>query len=88
MVNRMLMSPLVALLVTTNLAQASECYSIRDADMKNQCLAVTQNRLTNCYSIKNPDLKNSCLAQVKNHKSSCYSIKDKDQKNRCLANFD
>ncbi len=68
-------------------AGPSNCYSIKDSDLKHQCLAITKNSKSRCYSIKNKDLKNSCLAQVGNQKSRCYSIKDKDLKNRCLADF-
>ena len=68
-------------------ADASNCYSIKDADLKNSCLAVTKNEKARCYSIKDRDLKNGCLAQVGNETSRCYSIKDRDQKQRCLAEF-
>lgn len=75
------------LLPTIGWAGPSNCYSIKDSDLKHQCLAITKNSKSRCYSIKNKDLKNSCLAQVGNQKSRCYSIKDKDLKNRCLADF-
>ena len=68
-------------------AAASECYSIKDSDLKNQCIAETSNNKSRCYSIKNADLKNSCLARVGDNKSRRYSIKEKDQKQRCLADF-
>lgn len=63
----------------------AHCYSIKDQDQKNQCLAVTQNQKGLCYSIRNSDMKNSCLAQVGGGRSRCYSINDRDQKERCLA---
>lgn len=75
------------LLSNVCIAQSSNCYAIRDNDLKNECLAVIQNNPSKCYAIKNSDLKNSCLAKVNNRKSTCYSIKDKDQKSRCLSDF-
>jgi predicted nuclease of predicted toxin-antitoxin system len=75
------------LLPYASIAQSSQCYSIKDADLKNECLAITKGNPSQCYSIKGKDLKNSCLARVKDQKSRCYSIKDKDQKYRCLSNF-
>ena len=61
-------------------ADTSNCYSIKDSDLKNSCLAVTKNEKSRCYAIKGRDLKNICLAQVGKEKSRCYSIKDRDQK--------
>lgn len=78
---------LMAMATQSAYGQSSQCYSIKDSDLKKECLAITRNNPSQCYSIKDKDLKNSCLARVKNQKSSCYSIKDKDQKSRCLANF-
>ena len=83
----MVFCTMLSLLGYQGYAQASNCYDIRDADLKNECLATTTKNLSKCYSIKNSDLKNSCLANLNNKKSSCYNIKDKDQKNRCLSNF-
>ena len=78
---------LAMLLPVTASAGSSSCYSIKDSDLKHQCLAITKNSKSRCYSIKDKDLKNSCLAQVGSQKSRCYSIKDKDLKSRCLADF-
>ncbi len=69
------------------LAGSSHCYAIKDADLKNQCLAITKNSISRCYAIKDNDLKNGCLAQVGGQKNRCYSIKDNDLKHRCLAGF-
>jgi hypothetical protein len=69
------------------LADASQCYAIKNVDMKNNCLATVNHDKSRCYSIKDRDLKNSCLAQVGKDKSRCYSIKDRDQKQQCLAEF-
>jgi hypothetical protein len=77
----------LALAPIVSFGASSQCYSIKDSDLKNQCLAETRNEKSRCYSIKNADLKNSCLARVGGNKSQCYSIKDKDQKQRCLADF-
>ena len=78
---------LAALLPAAGWADSSKCYSIKDADMKNECLADVTNNISKCYSIKDSDMKSSCLARVGNQKSKCYSIKDQDDKQRCLANF-
>ena len=66
-------------------ANESHCYSIQDADQKNQCLALAKRQESYCYSIRAQDLKNLCLAQTKNQKSYCYSIRSNDTKNQCLA---
>lgn len=63
----------------------SRCYSIRDADQKNHCLAMAKGQSSYCYSIRDSDLKNVCLAQTKSQKSYCYSIRASDLKNQCLA---
>ena len=64
---------------------ASHCYSIKDKDEKNYCLARAKRQASYCYSIRNSDKKNFCLAEIKGQKSYCYSIKNRDQKNACLA---
>ena len=63
----------------------SRCYSIRDNDRKNMCLALARRDASACYSIRDNDDKNLCLAQVRGQRSNCYSIRDNDQKNQCLA---
>ena len=68
-------------------ADSSRCYSIKNSDLKNHCLATTKHEKSRCYSIKDSDMKNSCLAEVGNQRSRCYSIKNPDQKQRCLAGF-
>ena len=77
----------IILLLTTPIAQAndSHCYSIKNSDQKNYCLALAKHQDSYCYSIHESDSKNLCLAQVKNQKSYCYSIKASDSKNQCLA---
>lgn len=69
----------------TALASESHCYSIRDADRKNVCLAMAKQQASYCYSVRDADDKNLCLAQVKSQRSYCYSIRTADQKNQCLA---
>jgi hypothetical protein len=76
----------ITLLPALSWAGPSQCYSIKDQDLKNHCLAITKQRKSHCYSIKGNDLKNSCLAEIEGRKNRCYSIKDRDQKQRCLAN--
>ena len=77
----------VALLLTTPKVHANEshCYSIKNSDAKNSCLALAKHQDSYCYSIRESDAKNLCLAQIKNQKSYCYSIKSNDTKNQCLA---
>ena len=63
-----LLIAIVGLIVfTTNsaLANDSYCYSIQNADMKNQCLAFAKRQDSYCYSVQNADMKNHCLALVK-----------------------
>ena len=72
-------------IATSNAANDSHCYSIRNSDQKNFCLALVKKQDTYCYSIREPDSKNLCLAQIKNQKSYCYSIKTSDIKNHCIA---
>ena len=78
---------LVVLLPVMAWADANQCYAIKSADLKNNCLAMIKHDKSRCYAVKDRDLKNSCLAQVGNDKKRCYSIKDRDQKQQCLAGF-
>jgi len=66
-------------------ANESHCYSIKNSDQKNYCLALAKHQVSYCYSLQESDSKNLCLAQIKNQKSYCYSIKASDSKNQCLA---
>jgi hypothetical protein len=66
-------------------ANGSNCYSIRDADRKNVCLALANRQASYCYSVRQSDAKNMCLAQAGNQKSYCYSIRNNDARNHCLA---
>ena len=72
-------------IATSHAANDSYCYSIRNSDQKNSCLALAKKQDNYCYSIREPDSKNLCLAQIKNQKSYCYSIQSNDIKNHCLA---
>ena len=78
---------LLLLLTPPAVAASSTCYSIKDADRKNLCLATSTNQQSHCYSIKDNDSKNMCLARLTLQKSHCYSIKAKDTKSECLALF-
>ena len=80
---------LFLVILECGLVQASEtdCYSIKDQDRKNLCLATSKRQVSYCYAIKNADSKNMCLARVDLKKSHCYSIKDKDSQKECLAMF-
>ena len=68
-------------------ASETDCYSIKDQDRKNLCLATSKRQVPYCYAIKNADSKNMCLARVDLKKSNCHSIKDKDSQKECLAMF-
>ena len=66
-------------------ANTSACFSIKDPDRKNVCLAMSKRQNSHCYSVKEPDAKNMCLANVMQQQSHCYSIKVHDMKQQCLA---
>lgn len=63
----------------------SRCYAIRDADMRNACLAETRDDKGQCYAIKEYDRRQLCLAQTTGQKSTCYNVRDKDRRAACLA---
>jgi hypothetical protein len=63
----------------------ADCYSIKNADNKNVCLAKTKNKSGYCYSVRDADIKNNCLAEVKQKRSYCYNIRNNELKNECLA---
>ena len=71
--------PLIAL------SSDSHCYSIKNRDQKNYCIALAKQQGSYCYSIQESDSKNLCLAQVKNQPNYCYNIKSSDSKNQCLS---
>ena len=66
-------------------ANTQACFSIRDPDRKNVCLAMSSRQNSYCFSVKDADTKNMCLANVMKEKSYCYSIKLHDMKQQCLA---
>jgi hypothetical protein len=74
-------------LIMTGLAWANTpaCFSIRDPDRKNVCLAMSTRQNSYCFSVKDADTKNMCLANVMQQKSYCFSIKLHDMKQQCLA---
>lgn len=63
----------------------SRCYAIRDADLRNACLAETRGSQGQCYAIKDHDRRQLCLAQTTGQKSTCYIVRDKDRRAACLA---
>jgi len=67
------------------LADASNCYSIKDSDSKNYCLAMSHRQPSYCYSIRDSDGKSYCLAQTHSQRTYCYSIRAGDLKNQCLG---
>lgn len=66
-------------------ANSSTCFSIKDQDRKNHCLALAKDQVSYCHSIRESDLKNFCQAQVKEQKSYCHSIRSSDTRNQCLG---
>ena len=68
-------------------ASETDCYSIKDQDRRNLCLATSKRQVPYCYAIKNADSKLMCLARVDLKKSNCHSIKGKDSQKECLAMF-
>lgn len=68
-------------------AGPSDCYAIRDPDMRRYCLAETRGNRSDCYAIDDHDSRRHCLAEVGGRKSDCYSINDADERRRCLAKF-
>jgi len=67
------------------LADATSCYSIKDSDSKNYCLAMSHRQASYCYSIHDGDSKHYCLAQTRSQRTYCYSIHRSDLKNQCLG---
>jgi hypothetical protein len=67
------------------IASESACYSIRDSDRRNMCLAQAKRQDSYCHSIRNSDDRHMCLAVIKKRRSDCYSIRSNDQRNMCLA---
>ena len=62
----------LATLLTATTTRASDCYSIKDPDQRNQCLAEAQGQPSYCYSIRDPDERARCLAASKSEPSRCY----------------
>ena len=82
---RYLISLLLILGSSFTFADATSCYSIKDSDSKNYCLAMSHRQANYCYSIKDSDSKNYCLAQTHSQRTYCYSIHAGDLKNQCLG---
>ena len=82
-------SCIVLVLIATPAAAAagSDCYSIKDANRKNPCLATSTSQLSHCHAIRDSDAKNMCLARLTLQKSYCFNIKAKDGKAECLGVF-
>ena len=77
----------LVLIATPAAAAGSDCYSIKDADRKNLCLATSTSRLSHCHAIRDSDAKNMWLARLTLQKSYCFNIKAKDDKAECLGFF-
>lgn len=80
--------PLLGMLAATAVASApgeGACHKIKEADLRNYCLATVRHRESVCYKIKSADRQNFCIAQVRNQRSKCYAVKDDDLQNLCVA---
>lgn len=66
-------------------ADAGACYSIRDSDQRNYCVAQAKRDPGSCYSIRDADQKNYCLATIRKDSGQCYSIRDQNLRNQCRA---
>ena len=78
---------IVLVLIAPPAAAGSDCYSIKDADHKNLCLATSTSQLSHCHAIRDSDAKNMWLARLTLQKSYCFNIKAKDDKAECLGVF-
>jgi len=67
------------------MADASVCYSIKDADERAYCLAQARQNHDYCYRIKDGDSRNECLAKTKGSRDRCHAIKGHDRRKACLA---
>ena len=59
-------------------AIGSECFSIKDDDQRNACLASAKNDQSYCLKIPANDLREACLAQLKGETYGCFKIQDPD----------
>lgn len=67
------------------MADASACYSIKDADERAYCLGEARQNRDYCYRIKDGDRRNECLAKTKGSSDRCHAIKDQERRKTCLA---
>lgn len=87
-VRRTLLAPLCLLAVAwmgEAMADASGCYSVKDADERAYCLAQARQNHDHCYRIKDADRRHECLAKIKGSRDRCYAIKDQELRKGCLA---
>lgn len=63
----------------------SDCYRIREDDVRYYCMALVRHDTGGCYQIKDGDRRNLCLAQVKGHHSYCCAIREHDARRLCMA---
>jgi len=80
---RQKMKRLILLLVFASLANAGECWKIKNKDAKHYCESITENK-KNCWMIKNKDKKHYCES-VAYGKNNCWMIKDRDLQSMCKA---
>lgn len=66
-------------------AGISDCYRIKEGDVRHYCMALARRDTGGCYQIKDDDRRNFCLALVKGQRSHCYAIRGQDARHLCLA---
>lgn len=68
--------------------KGSSCYSVKNENLRNACLANAFKQESNCFSIiDDENLRNHCLGVVKGTESNCFSITIdyEDSRNFCLG---
>lgn len=67
--------------------KGGSCYSIKNENMKNACLANALKKENHCFAITNGDSRNLCLGVVRKNEANCFGINsdNKDSQNFCLG---
>jgi hypothetical protein len=61
------------------------CYTIKNDDSKNSCIAKTKRKEADCHAIHHEDTRNSCIAQIRGSESYCHTINNENMKSSCIA---
>lgn len=61
------------------------CFTIKNKDMRNECLAIKNHNRSYCFAIANEYTKNDCLANADGKNSYCYAINNDNLRFNCLA---